>query len=191
MPLQQSKGSHLGQKIVSTLVLYLFLSTGVYVLAYHDFVPSKLIFWPSLIISLGVTLFLAAFMAKGLKNKTWIPAKGLSNYGPIKKATTYLALPLSLFFATWLNLYYLAPRAITSFTGEESFKLDSARAQKNLGRRKVCDFSIRLRTTESFLFKACTNSVFYEHSPKENFQVKIHTKESFFGFIVTGVNHAQ
>ena len=41
------------------------------------------------------------------------------------------------------------------------------------------------------LFKACTNSVFYEHSPKGNFQVKIHTKESFFGFIVTGVNSAQ
>ena len=191
MSLQQSKGSHLGQKIVSSLILYLFLSAGAYVLAYHDFVPSKFIFWPSLIISLGLALSLVAFVTKGLKNETWIPAKGFSDYSPIKKATTYLALPLSLFFATWLNLYYLVPRAITSFAGEESFKLDSARAQKNLGRRKVCNFSIKLRTTESFLFKICTNSVFYEHSPKENFQVKIHTKESFFGFIVTSVNRAQ
>ncbi|MDH0036839.1 hypothetical protein [Pseudomonas sp. GD04019] len=153
--------------------------------------PNKFIFWPSLIISLGITLFLITFVAKGLKNKTWIPAKGFSTYGPIKKATAFLALPLSLFFSAWLNLYYLAPRVITSFAGEESFKLDTASAQKIHGRRKVCDFSIKLRATESFLFKICTNSVFYAHSPKENFQVKMHTKESFLGLIVTGVDRAQ
>jgi hypothetical protein len=191
MPLHRSKDSHLDQKIVSIIVLYLFLSAGIYVFAYHDFVPSKFIFWPSLIISLGITLFLITFVAKGLKNKTWIPAKGFSTYGPIKKATTFLALPLSLFFSTWLNLYYLAPRIITSFAGEESFKLDTASAQKNHGRRKVCDFSIKLRATESFLFKICTNSIFYAHSPKEEFQVKMHTKESFLGLIVTGVDRVQ
>ena len=191
MALHRSKDSHLGQKIVSTLFLYLFLSAGVYAFAYHDFVPSKSIFWPSLIISLGITLYLVAFVAKGLKNKTWIPAKEISINGPIKKATTYLGLPLFLFFATWLNLYYLAPRAITSLVGEESFKLDTANAQKNHGRRKACDFSIKFRATESFLFKFCTNSVFYARSPKEDFQVIIHTKESLLGLIATGVDRAQ
>jgi hypothetical protein len=191
MPLHRSKHNYLGQKIVSALALYLFLSAGVYIFAYHDFAPSKLLFWPSLIISLGITFYLVTFVAVGIKNKTWIPAKALSNYGPIKKSITYLALPVSLFFSTWLNLYYLAPRAITSFAGEENFKLDTASAQKNHGRRKVCGFSIRLRATESFLFRICTSSVFYAHSSKEDFQVKVHTKESFLGLIVTGVDRAQ
>ncbi len=191
MSLLWSKDSHLGQKIVSTLVLYFLLSAGVYIFSYHDFAPSKAIFWPSLIISLSISLTLVIFIAKGLKNKTWKSAKEFYSYSPIKKIIAYLALPIFLFLAVWLNFYYLAPRAITSYTGEESSRIDTATAQKNHGRRKICNFSIRLHTTESFLFKICANPVFYAHSPRESFQVKIHTKESNLGLIVTDIERVQ
>jgi len=191
MSLLWSKDSHLGQKIIATLTLYLSISVAVYISAYHDFAPKELIFWPSLIISLSISLILTTLMTKGLTNKKWKPEKEYSTYSPIKKIITHLVLPIFLFFSIWLNFYYLAPRAITTFTGEESFRLDTAIAQKNHGRRKVCEFSIKLHTTKSLLLKVCTNSVFYARSPREEFQVKIHTKESPLGIIITGVDRVQ
>lgn len=186
-----SKNSHLSQKVIGTLILYFSLSAVVYIFAYPDFVPNKSIFWPSLIISLGICLALVIFVAKSLNNKKWKTTKEFSSYGLIKKTTVYLTLPIFIFFTIWLNFYYLAPRIITSYTGEESYRLDTATAQKNYGRHKICDFSIKLHTTKSFLFKFCTNAIFYAQSPKENFQVKIHTKESPLGLIVTRVDRAR
>lgn len=185
------KDSRLGQKVIVTLTVYLMLSAAVYVFAYPDFVPGKSIFWPTLIISVGVSLAIVVFVIRDLKNKTWEVSKRFSNYGRVRKVVACMTLPIFIFLMIWLNFYYIVPRAVTSFSGEESYRLDTAVVQKNYGRYRGCGYSIKLHATRSFIFKFCTNAIFYKRSPKEAFQVKIHTKESPLGLIVTKVDRIQ
>lgn len=191
MSVLRSKDSRLGQKAILTLTVYLMLSAAVYLFAYPDFVPGKSIFWPALIISVGVSLALVIFVARGLKNKTWEVSKSFSSYGCVRKTAAYIAVPIFIFLMLWLNFYYVVPRAVTSFAGEEGYKLDTAIVQKNYGSHRVCEYSIKFHATKSFIFKFCTNAVFYARSSKEPFQVKVHTKESSLGLIVTRVDRIQ
>ncbi|MCJ8170911.1 hypothetical protein [Atopomonas sediminilitoris] len=191
MSLFWSKGAHQGQKIISILTFYLFFSAPLYTFAYHDFVPSELVFWPALILSLIFSTGVICFVILEFKNKTWKPSVKFLVYSRSKKIMAGLALAICLFLFSLLNFYYIIPRAITSFTGEENTKIDTVTAHKNIGRREACKFSIKSQTVKSFIFKICTTSYFYSNSPEGKFYVKIYLIESPLGLIISGVDRAQ
>lgn len=180
-----------GQKIIIAYVLYLLISTFIYAFAYHDFVPSKILFWPTLILSAALTTVITARLIQGVMNKTWVRTKELEKKKYGGKFTNYFLLPISIFFLIWFNFHHHIPRALTSITGDAKVITGMGMAQINYGKGRICRFSIKTSTMKSFAFKICINSIFYEHSPKKEFPIEFHLKESFLGALVTNIKRIQ
>ena len=174
-----------GVEIFNIFIIPLLISGTAYIVFYHDFLLGDSIFWPSIIISLFIALFVVISVVRSHKNGRWNAQGDHVIFYGAKKIYIFLILSLCVFYIFFINLSYVLPRVFTSFLGEEGYVIDLAHVNKHAGRR--CESSIESKSMQGLFFKICTSRAFYEENKNVVFKIGVNFKESYFGVIVKDV----
>ena len=120
------------------------------------------------------------------RNGSWKSGKKIDSLKD--KVTFYLFGPFMLYLYLILHTYIIAPRIYTAIFGTEVTAMQKVSAKdKNYGRHKICDYSMKLENYKAFALETCITQSAYFSAPEIGDTVEVKILKSPAGSIIQSI----
>lgn len=169
------------QKIASYFLVIPFLTYGIYIIFYHDFVPAPSLYGPVPFIAFVPTVAAIGLIVFMYRNGSWVLGK--PNAGATKKAILFTFLSLTYYLLILLNTILVIPRIYTSVAGTK-ITATEAITRKFIDSGKACDFAIETKNYRGLGFHLCISPTLFNVLPSHGGDIQLDIMKSSLGSIV-------
>lgn len=172
------------KRIVEFFLVAAAIGSSIYLIAWHDFIPSPLAIMLGLVPTILLTLAFAAPLAQSLYRDSCVASA--SFYFVLKEvALAIIALAL-IFFLSWTFFGWSVPRLITKAIGTpDAFVVEVTK--QNRKSRRGCELTLQYASKPTpFLLRLCLSEEQFAELPDGPFSVRQHGHSSPLGTLIQG-----